>query len=91
MNEFHHFKNREDAGAQLARQLAQYAGRDDVVVLRVESGLFFANADHVRAQVRERITPSTVAVIPNAIASRPRCDGAGAWSWPPASAGAPWS
>lgn len=41
----------------------ELTGRDDVVVLRVESGLFFANADHVRAQVRERITPSTVAVI----------------------------
>jgi high affinity sulfate transporter 1 len=37
--------------------------RDDVVVLRVESGLFFANSDHVRAQVRECITPTTVAVI----------------------------
>ena len=41
----------------------ELVGRDDVAVLRVESGLFFANADHVRAQVRQRITPSTVAVI----------------------------
>ena len=41
----------------------ELSGRDDVVVLRVESALSFANADHVRAQVRERITPSTVAVI----------------------------
>ena len=41
----------------------ELSGRVDVVVLRVESGLFFANADHVRAQVRERITPTTIAVI----------------------------
>jgi predicted phosphoribosyltransferase len=38
MNEFHHFKNREDAGAQLARQLNEYAGRDDVVVLALPRG-----------------------------------------------------
>ena len=37
--------------------------RDDIVVVRVESGLFFANADHVRDQIRERITPATIAVI----------------------------
>ena len=38
MNEFHHFKNREDAGAQLARQLTDYADRDDVVVLALPRG-----------------------------------------------------
>jgi MFS superfamily sulfate permease-like transporter len=37
--------------------------RDDILVVRVESGLFFANADHVRDQIRERITPATIAVI----------------------------
>ncbi len=39
------------------------AVRDDVVVVRVESGLFFANADHVRQQIRDRITDSTRAVV----------------------------
>jgi high affinity sulfate transporter 1 len=37
--------------------------RDDVLVVRVESGLFFANADHVRQQIRDRITDATVAVV----------------------------
>jgi MFS superfamily sulfate permease-like transporter len=37
--------------------------RDDVLVVRVESGMFFANADHVRHQIRERITDATVAVV----------------------------
>lgn len=35
----------------------------DVVVLRVESGLFFANADHVRDSVLEAVTADTVAVV----------------------------
>ena len=35
----------------------------DVVVLRVESGLFFANADHVRDSVLGAITPDTIAVV----------------------------
>ncbi|CCH89351.1 Sulfate transporter [Modestobacter italicus] len=34
-----------------------------VLVVRVESGLFFANADHVRATVRGLCTPSTRAVV----------------------------
>lgn len=34
-----------------------------VLVLRVESGLFFANADHVRACVRARVTGATRAVV----------------------------
>ena len=37
--------------------------REDVLVVRVESGLFFANADHVRQQIRDRITSATVAVV----------------------------
>jgi SulP family sulfate permease len=37
--------------------------RDDVLVVRVESGLFFANADHVRQEIRGRVQPSTVAVV----------------------------
>jgi high affinity sulfate transporter 1 len=37
--------------------------RDDVLVVRVESGLFFANADHVRQEIRGRVRPSTVAVV----------------------------
>jgi sulfate permease, SulP family len=36
---------------------------DDVVVLRVESGLFFANADHVRDTVLAAIGPGTIAVV----------------------------
>jgi sulfate permease, SulP family len=36
---------------------------EDVVVVRVESGLFFANADHVRARIRELVTPATRAVV----------------------------
>jgi sulfate permease, SulP family len=34
-----------------------------VLVLRVESGLFFANADHVRDVVRAGLTPATRAVV----------------------------
>ena len=41
----------------------ELARRDDILVVRVESGLFFANADHVRQQIRDRITASTVAVV----------------------------
>lgn len=37
--------------------------RDDVLVVRVESGLFFANADNVRTAIRDRITPTTTAVV----------------------------
>lgn len=37
--------------------------RDDVLVVRVESGLFFANSDHVRREIRRRLTPATVAVV----------------------------
>jgi MFS superfamily sulfate permease-like transporter len=37
--------------------------RDDVLVVRVESGLFFANADNVRQAIRDRLTPATVAVV----------------------------
>ncbi len=36
---------------------------DDVVVLRVESGLYFANADHVRQTVRASVTSTTSAVV----------------------------
>ena len=36
---------------------------DDVVVLRVESGLFFANADHTRDAVRHAVGPATKAVV----------------------------
>jgi len=46
-----------------ARTHPELASRNDVLVVRVESGLFFANADHVRQQIRDRITPSTVAVV----------------------------
>jgi len=36
---------------------------DRVTVLRIESGLFFANADHVRHRVRELTDDTTVAVV----------------------------
>ncbi|MEI6363768.1 MAG: SulP family inorganic anion transporter [Actinomycetes bacterium] len=36
---------------------------EDVLVVRVESSLFFANADHVRQSIRDRITESTVGVV----------------------------
>jgi SulP family sulfate permease len=35
----------------------------DVMVLRVESGLFFANADHVRDSVLGTVTAETIAVV----------------------------
>jgi high affinity sulfate transporter 1 len=35
----------------------------ETVVLRVEAGLYFANADHVRAAVRAAISDQTVAVV----------------------------
>ena len=34
-----------------------------VVVLRVESGLLFANAEHVRATIRSHVTADTKAVV----------------------------
>lgn len=34
-----------------------------MVVVRVESGLYFANADHVRSRIRSMLTPQTVAVV----------------------------
>jgi high affinity sulfate transporter 1 len=37
-----------------------------MVVLRVESGLFFANADHVRAAIRSHAAPPTRAVVVDA-------------------------
>lgn len=39
------------------------ARAEDVLVVRVESGLFFANADHVRETIRARVGPRTVAVV----------------------------
>jgi sulfate permease, SulP family len=41
----------------------------EVVVVRVESGLYFANADHVRARVRALVTPQTRSVV---LDGRPR-------------------
>jgi high affinity sulfate transporter 1 len=35
----------------------------EVVVVRVESGLFFANADHVRTRIRALVTPATRVVV----------------------------
>jgi sulfate permease, SulP family len=36
---------------------------DGIVVLRVESGLFFANAEHVRAVVRGQVARDTGAIV----------------------------
>jgi sulfate permease, SulP family len=41
----------------------EYPLAADVVVLRVESGLFFANADHVRDAVLSAVDGETVAVV----------------------------
>lgn len=38
----------------------------EVVVLRVESGLYFANADHVRGAIRSAVTDRTVGVVVDA-------------------------
>ncbi len=46
-----------------AERHPEITARDDVLVIRVESGLFFANADHVRQSVRAAVTPTTVAVV----------------------------
>lgn len=46
-----------------ARRHPHEAPLDDVVVLRIESGLFYANADHTRAAVRAAIGPTTTAVV----------------------------
>ena len=40
--------------------------REDVLVVRVESGLFFANADNVRTTIRDRVTAATTAVVVDA-------------------------
>lgn len=37
--------------------------RGDVIVVRVESAIFFANADNVRQAIRDRITDSTIGVV----------------------------
>lgn len=53
-----------DGGAWL--DLDRHAGLTpdpEVLVLRVESGLFFANADHVREHVRAQVTGSVRAVV----------------------------
>jgi SulP family sulfate permease len=42
---------------------AELPRREDVVVVCVESGLFFGNADHVREETRDLVTPSTVRVV----------------------------
>ncbi|MET9272089.1 SulP family inorganic anion transporter [Kribbella sp. NPDC003557] len=36
---------------------------DGILVIRVESGLFFANADHVRDSIRTLVAPGLVAVV----------------------------
>jgi high affinity sulfate transporter 1 len=53
-----------DGGRWLSRSAhPDLLARDDVLVVRVESGLFFANADHVRREIRRQLTPSTMAVV----------------------------
>jgi MFS superfamily sulfate permease-like transporter len=55
-----------EAGRRLwldAHRHPDVAPLDDVVVLRVEAGLFFANADHTREAVRGAVTPATTAVV----------------------------
>jgi MFS superfamily sulfate permease-like transporter len=37
--------------------------RNDVIVVRVESAIYFANADNVRQAIRDRITDSTIGVV----------------------------
>ena len=46
-----------------AARHADAAPLDDVAALRVEAGLFFANADHTRDAVRASVTPATKAVV----------------------------
>ena len=41
----------------------ELAADPNVLVVRVESGLYFANADHVRATIRALTTPTTRAVV----------------------------
>ena len=55
-----------DAGRRLWLDTERHpdvAALDDVVVLRVESGLFFANADHTRDAIRQAMTPRTKCVV----------------------------
>jgi sulfate permease, SulP family len=46
-----------------ARRHDELVQRDDVVVVRVESSLYFANAESVRQAIKARITPQTVGVV----------------------------
>ena len=46
-----------------ASRHADLTPRTDVVVLRVEAGLFFANADNVRDAVRRAVRPETVGIV----------------------------
>lgn len=55
-----------DAGRRLwldASRHPDVAPLDGVVVLRVEAGLFYANADHTRAAIRAAVGPDTAAVV----------------------------
>ena len=46
-----------------AERHSEIPTRDDVVVVRVEAGLFFANSDHVRARIEELCTDRTRVVV----------------------------
>ncbi|GAA2481325.1 SulP family inorganic anion transporter [Terrabacter carboxydivorans] len=46
----------------------ELAAAPDVVVVRVESGLYFVNAEHVRDEIRAAVTPATRAVVVDASA-----------------------
>jgi high affinity sulfate transporter 1 len=46
-----------------ASRHADLTPRTDVVVLRVEAGLFFANADNVRDAIRRSTRPDTVGIV----------------------------
>ncbi len=56
----------DGAGAGLwvdARRADRVSVRDDILVIRVEGGLFFANADAVRQAIMDRIGPNTIGVV----------------------------
>ena len=45
------------------RAAPEAAAEPGIVVVRVESGLFFVNADFVRQRIRDTVTPQTWAVV----------------------------
>ena len=80
MDGMQRFHDRREAGQLLARQLADYKDRDDVVVLALPRG-GVPVAYEIARELRRRSTCSSFASW--------ACRGSPSWRWAPSPAGAP--